>query len=60
MATKQAPCTLGAKHKWAHVRDITITNIKSGPRGTTTRMSARGEYKCPCGAVRIGRSVGGL
>ena len=60
MATTVKPCTLGAKHKWTHVRDITITNMRTTPRGTMTRISARGEYKCACGAVRHGRSVGGL
>jgi hypothetical protein len=62
MAAKQAPCPLksNGKHKWEHVRDITVTHAKIGPRGTSVRMSARGEYKCECGANRVGASVGGL
>lgn len=55
-----ATCTLGPKHKWAHVRDLVVKNIKINSRGTTVRMSARGEYKCECGAVRHGKSIGGL
>lgn len=60
MRATAKPCTLGPKHKWTHVRDITIKNISMGPRGTTVRMSARGEYKCECGGKRIGTSKGGL
>lgn len=60
MGAAAKPCTSGTKHKWVHVRDITITNVRITPRGTMTRMSARGEYKCACGAVRHGRSIGGL
>lgn len=59
-APKLPPCHNGVKHKWVHVRDITVTNATYGPRGNTVRMSARGEYKCECGAVRIGTSKGGL
>lgn len=54
------PCTLGAKHKWTHVRDVTIRDIKMGPSGTRVKLSARGEYTCECGAKRLGQSKGGL
>lgn len=56
MAAKQKPCTLGSKHKWIWVRNITISTIKYTPRGTTGHHSLRGEYKCECGEIRIGQS----
>lgn len=60
MAPASKACTLGPRHKWVHVRDIVNKKITMNQRGTTVRMSARGEYKCECGATRIGNSVGGL
>jgi hypothetical protein len=57
---KTKPCTLGPKHKWAHVRDVTFKNVDMGPSGTRVRLSCRGAYMCECGATRYGQPKGGL
>jgi hypothetical protein len=57
---KTKPCTLGPKHKWTHVRDVTLKNVSIGPGGTRIKFSARGEYKCECGASRYGQSKSGV
>jgi hypothetical protein len=60
MVAKTKPCTLGPKHKWTHVRDVTFKSITQGPSGTRMTLSCRGGYKCECGATRYGQPKGGL
>lgn len=50
------PCTLGAKHKWQWVQDVTLRNEKM----FSIRISLRGLYRCECGGKRSGQSKGGL
>jgi hypothetical protein len=52
---KTKPCTLGPKHKWQWVKNVTIKNVTISSRGTSMRVSLRGLYKCECGADRIGK-----
>ena len=44
------------RHKWIHIRDITIIRRKS----RSIQFSAKGEYRCDCGATKRGSPVGGL
>ena len=58
---KAEPCVLtGKRHKYEWLRDVTIRNERHGPNGSSVRLSARAEYKCACGKVRLGASKGGL
>ena len=47
---KTKPCTLGPRHKWTWMKNVTQTTQS----GRSFRMSARGLYKCKCGATKIG------
>jgi hypothetical protein len=53
--SKTKPCTLGPKHKWQWVENVTIRNVTMNSRGTRISISLRGLYKCECGADRIGK-----
>lgn len=53
--SKTKPCTLGPKHKWQWVKNVTIRNVTISSRGTSVRISLRGLYQCECGADRIGK-----
>lgn len=46
-------CTLGKRHKWAFVKNITVMT----KNGNTARISQRGAYRCECGATKNGESV---
>ena len=54
------PCSLGKKHRWEWVRDVTNKQIHMSMRGTTVKLSRRGEFKCACGAKRLGIAKTGL
>jgi hypothetical protein len=56
MATKIKPCTLGPKHSWAWKRNVTLKSASITPRGTTVKLSWRGDYRCACGEQRYGQS----
>ncbi len=53
--SKTKPCTIGPKHKWQWVKNVTIKKVTIGPRGSSMHVSLRGLYKCECGADRIGK-----
>lgn len=53
--SKTKPCTIGPKHKWQWVKNVTIKKGTFGPCGSTMQVSLRGLYKCECGADRIGK-----
>lgn len=53
---KTPPCTLGPKHKWTWVRNFTQSSITYLSRGSSCRISLKGEYKCECGQTRVGQS----
>lgn len=53
--SKTKPCTLGPKHKWQWVKNVTIKSVTITSRGSSMRISLRGHYKCECGADRIGK-----
>ena len=53
--SKTKLCTIGPKHKWQWVKNVTINKLTIGPRGSSMHVSLRGIYKCECGADRIGR-----
>lgn len=60
MAVKQKPCTLGPKHKWAWVKDKTVTTGTVGMYSATRQISRKGVYKCGCGAAKYGEARSGL
>lgn len=53
---KAEPCTLGPKHKWTWLKNITNQSITYSSRGTSVRMSLRGLYKCECGLRKEGQA----
>jgi hypothetical protein len=53
-AIKQPSCTLATKHKWEYLRDVTLKSITMGVSGTRMKISYRAEFKCACGAKRVG------
>lgn len=42
-------CTLGPKHKWTFVKNVTIENRKVA----WVQFSLRGRYKCACGETKL-------
>lgn len=44
------PCTLGKRHSWTFVHNITITRLN----GNFGSISTRGLYRCSCGAKKHG------
>ena len=45
----------GSKHKYEHLRDVTLTMTRIGKRGTTVKISYQAEYVCTvCGKLRTG------
>lgn len=44
------PCTQGARHTWAWLKNV--TNSQIGGRGAS--FSLRGVYRCACGAKKVG------
>lgn len=59
MATKIAPCISypNGKHKWVHVRNVELRDVKMTRRGTTVHIRAKGQYKCICGERKLGATV---
>lgn len=51
----KTPCPLTGKHKWAFIKNGTVTKASFGIGGTSMRFSLRGFYGCPCGASRVGQ-----
>ena len=49
---KTKPCTMGARHKWTWVKNITIRRFV----GRSIHISLRGSYVCECGAKKVGES----
>lgn len=48
---KTEPCTLGKKHKWNPLRNVTINrNLGYG----RIQISQRGLYACDCGCYKYG------
>lgn len=50
-------CTVGKTHKWEWVKDVTL---KTSPRPGYLKISAKGIFKCACGAAKYGSSKNGL
>lgn len=50
--------TLPHRHKWRHMKDV--VKSKRNARRRSTTFTAKGEYSCECGAVKLGPPVGGL
>lgn len=44
------PCTLGKRHSWTFVHNVTITRLN----GNFGSVSTRGLYRCTCGAKKHG------
>lgn len=55
MAAKQKPCTVGAKHSWAFVKNVTLKSIYVGPNGSRAHIRYRGLYRCECGERKYGQ-----
>lgn len=47
------PCTLGKRHKWAFVNNVTTASST----GTGFRLTRRGKYRCECGEIKLGQSA---
>ena len=43
-------CTIGPRHKWLFVKNVTLRSQTSN----TINFSSRGKYNCNCGAVKYG------
>jgi hypothetical protein len=43
-------CTLGKRHSWAFVKNVTTTHST----GTGFRLTKRGKYGCECGETKLG------
>lgn len=43
------PCTVGKRHKWSFVKNVT----RQYQNGSTIQFSRRGAYRCECGAVKF-------
>ena len=50
MKPKPKPCTLGPRHKWVWVKNVTSYQVGS-QRAT---FSLHGLYRCECGAKKTG------
>lgn len=50
MANKIKPCTLGKRHKWVFVKNVTT---RTSTLHTMT-ISGRGVYRCACGERKYG------
>lgn len=48
---KTKPCTLGLRHKWDWIKNITVSSYAGG---SVLRLSSKGRYACQCGATKIG------
>lgn len=46
------------RHKWVHLKDVVKT--KRNNRRKSISFTAKGEYSCECGAIKLGPPVGGL
>lgn len=51
MKTKK--CTLGIKHKWEFIENITNPSII----GSSATLTLCGKYRCACGEVKYGKYV---
>lgn len=48
----------GGKHKWAHVKNVTMSDHRYHRDGTSSvTVKYRGIYACECGAQKTGRSA---
>lgn len=54
-AKKQAICTLGPKHKWTWLKNITNGTFRHTANGSFGRFTLKGVYTCACEEVRIGQ-----
>ncbi len=52
---KQKPCTLGAKHQWKFVKNVTLKAIRITNTNSFITYRFRGLYRCDCGEQRFGR-----
>lgn len=56
MATKQKPCTVGTKHSWTFVKNVTLTDVKIViGSGSRAHIRYRGLYRCAGGRRKYGR-----
>lgn len=47
----------GGKHKWEHVKNVTLQEQKFYANGSSSiTVKYRGQYKCDCGAIKLGVS----
>jgi hypothetical protein len=45
------PCTIGKRHKWVFVRNVT----RKYQNGRTVQLTLKGGYRCECGATKYGQ-----
>ncbi len=48
-------CTIGPKHQWLWIKNITNKKVTYSARGTAVQLSLRGLYKCACGELKEGQ-----
>lgn len=53
-------CTLGRRHQWQFVRNITIVQQRSNAREAVGTFSLKGLYKCACSAKKHGQPQQGM
>lgn len=65
---KTKPCTLGPRHKWTWIKNVSVGSLVHTPRGTHGQFTLKGLYRCQCGHKKHGqanpnggdlRSIGG-
>jgi len=54
MSTKNAPCTIGPRHKWVWVKNVNVWRFKVTAFGKHGCFSLRGLYECQCGQRKHG------
>ena len=62
------PCTIGPRHRWEWIKNISVGSLVHTRRGTLGKFTLKGLYKCQCGHKKYGqpnhnggdlRSIGG-
>ncbi len=51
---KAAACTLGPRHTWAFVKNVSVGTMSITGRGSSAHFSLKGLYRCACGAQKRG------
>lgn len=47
-------CTLGPRHKWDFVKNVTVRSENISMNRHSIHIGQKGAYKCACGAKKYG------